>query len=167
MHQYDHSRGDCGAAADVADAFAGFRFDADVGDVDIQVLCDRFSHRVDVRRHLGAFGKDDGIEVADFHARVMNAANRFGQKVNAVAAAIGRVVVGEQTPDVFGRDRSQQRVGDRVQQHIGVAVPDRVDLRRHVDAANPKRTAVAQPVRVVTESDTKWEGFRFQGSGFG
>lgn len=166
MDQYDDSGRDRGTAADVADTFAGFGFDADLGHVDVQVSRDHFTHRVNVRCHLGAFGKDDGIEVAYFDARMMNAANRFGQKINAIAAAIGRVVVGEQTPDIFGRDRSQQRVGDRVQQHVGVAVPDRMHIRRHIDAADPQWTAVAQSVRVVTESDAEGEGFRFQGSGF-
>lgn len=166
MHQHDHSRGDRGAGADLTDAFAGLGFDADLIDVDVQVPCDDLSHRIDVRCHLGTFGQDDRVQVADFHARVMNAPDRFDQKVDAVAATVGWIVVRKQPPDIFRRDRSQQRVGDRVQQHVGVAVPDRMHLGRHIDPADPQRTAVTKPVRVVPESDAKGEGFRFQGSGF-
>lgn len=146
MDQHDDPRRDRGAAADVADAFAGFGFDADAIDVDVQVLSDHFTHRIDVRCHLRTLGQDDAVQVADLHARVMHAADRFDQKVDTVAATIGGIIVGEQSSNVFRRDRSQQRIGDRVQQHIGIAVSDRVDFRRHVNAADPQRTAVAKPV---------------------
>lgn len=153
--QYDHTGGDGGGAADVADAFAGLGFDANLIDRDVHGLGKLRSHLVDVSRHLRTLGQDHAVQIDDFHPPAVNPMNRFGQKIDAVAATVLGIVVRKQTADVLFGDRTEQPISNRVHQHIGIAVPDRVDFRRDVDSANAKRAAVAESVRIVAQADAE------------
>ena len=42
-----------------------------------------------------------------------------------------------------------------MQQHVGVAVADRLPVVRDVDAAQPQRPARREPMRVVSDSDAE------------
>ncbi len=111
------------------------------------------THRIDVRGHLGAFGKDHAVQIDDVHAVMADALDRLVHEIAAVTVAVVRIIVREQSPDVGFGDRSQQRIGDGVQQDIGIAVADRVDLARDIDAADSQRPTISQSVRVIAESN--------------
>ena len=63
------------------------------------------------------------------------------------------VVVGEHLADIAQRRRAENRVGYRVQQHIGVAVTDRLGIVGNRNAAQQKRPPRRQPVCVLSESN--------------
>ena len=150
----DDSGGDRGGLTDRADPFAGFRFDADAVGGDVEECRDRFSHRVGVGCDSWPFGEDDAVEVDDVEPVVTDATDRLVDEIAAVAVAIFRGGVGEQASDVGFGDRPEQCIGDGVEQHVGVAVTDRVDFGGDLDPADPERATVAEAVRVITEADT-------------
>lgn len=138
-----------------ADALARLGFDADSVDRNIDQATQGLPHRSDMFGHFWAFGQDDTIEIHDFHAVVPEPGKSFAEKVGTVTIAILFGTVWKQPSDVFFGDRSENGVGDCVQEDVGVTVPNPMNLRRNVNPADSQGAAVAQPVRVVSEADAK------------
>ena len=57
--------------------------------------------------------------------------------------------------DVRQAGGAEQGVGHGVQQDVGVAVAEQMAVVRHVDAAQPQRSAGGGAVRVFAESDAE------------
>ena len=57
------------------------------------------------------------------------------QQYPAVGALIARVAVGKMTADITQRRRPEQRVGDRMEQRVGVGVSEESGLVGNLDAA--------------------------------
>jgi hypothetical protein len=75
------------------------------------------------------------------------------QQPPAVGAAIARVAVGEMAADVAQRRRAEQRIGDRVQQRVGVRMTEQAERVRDVDATEDQPAAGNQRVNVATLAD--------------
>ena len=88
-------------------------------------------------------------------------AEDVAQQRPAVGALPARIAVGEVPAEVAQRERAEQRVGDRVQQHVGVAVAEQAALERNDDAAQHQRPAGDQRVHVeaVADAETHPEPF--------
>ena len=114
---------------------------------------DAMADGVFVVGELRAFGVDDAVEVHDAVAGVGDFVRRRSQHVGRVAAAVRFLRVGEQAADVGQGGGAEQGVGDRMEQHVGVAVADEVPIVRHVDAAQPQRSAGRGAVGVLSKSD--------------
>jgi hypothetical protein len=101
-----------------------------------------------VGRQARRLGHDRAVDVDDLVAGRAHAPRRLGQQHGAVGAReLGRRV-GEVAPDVAQPGRAQQRIGDRVQQRVGVAVPEQAVRVRDRHAAEPQRPVRHEPVRV-------------------
>lgn len=148
IDQRHDSRGDRFGISDRPDTFAGFRLQPDAIDRNVDNFGDSLPHSVGMRSQPRLLGQDHAIEIADFHAVMTHSPYRFDQKIGAVAFMIFVGGVGKQSSDVGFGDRTQQRIGDRVQQNVSIAVADGVYIRRDVDAADPQRSSVAQSMRV-------------------
>ena len=141
-------------AADRADAFARLGFEADLMRVEV----------AGCRRCGGGWRPGSRPASAARRGR-RNRGSRCGsrprstlcggggQHLGRVAAAVGRVGVGKQAADVGQGGGAQQGVGHGVQQHVGVAVADKLPVVRHVDAAQPQRPARRRAVRVFANSN--------------
>ena len=101
----------------------------------------------------GTLCKNDTVEVDDAKAGFPNPLVGQLQHFAGIPAAIRLVRVGKQLANVAQGGGTEDRIGDRVQQHVGVAVPDQVPVVRHLDAAQQQRSAIRQPMRVVPNSD--------------
>jgi hypothetical protein len=157
VDQRNDAGGDRFGVADGINPFAGFRLQPDPIDGNVNDFRDPLAHPFGVRGKAWLLGQDHTIEVADFHAVMANPSDGFEQKIGAVTFVIFIGCIREQTSDVGFGDRPEQRVGDRVQQNVCVAVTDRVDFGRDVNPADPQRASVAQAVRVKTETYAKWK----------
>ena len=60
---------------------------------------------------------------------------------------------GKCIPDVAGRARAENRVGHRVQRHVGVGVAGQADLPRQLHAAQPHGTPGRERVHVDPLAD--------------
>ena len=78
---------------------------------------------------------------------------RRGKHLGRVAAAVLRIGVGKHLADVGQRGRAEQRVGHGMQQHVGIAVADQLQVTGHVDAAQPQRPARLAAMRVFADPD--------------
>jgi hypothetical protein len=71
---------------------------------------------------------------------------RFDNKIGTISIMILDGIVWEQSADVGVRDRPQQGIRNRMQQDIGVAVPNRVDFGVDTPPTNSQGTAVSKSV---------------------
>ncbi len=90
-----------------------------------------------VRGKFGPLGGNHTVEVDQAVTGGGDAVVSLAEHVGGVAAAVGFVGIGEQLADVEQSGGAQQGVGDRVEQHVGVAVAHQMPIVRHVDAAQP------------------------------
>ena len=77
------------------------------------------------------------------------------QELAAVDALVAGVRVGEVPADVAQRRRAQQRVADRVQEHVGVAVAQEALVVRDLDPADHELPARDERVDVESLPDAK------------
>ena len=79
-------------------------------------------------------------------------ATRGPQQLERVGAAVALVGVGEVLADVTERGGAEQRVDDRVRQHVGIGMTEQPVRVRDLDAADDQRPALDQLVAVVAEA---------------
>jgi hypothetical protein len=101
-----------------------------------------------VIRQFWPFGVDDAIEVRNGKTGLGNSCSSGCQHFGRIATSIGGLGIRKQPADIRQGGSSQQCVRDRVQQHIGIAVADKLSVMRHIDASQPQRAAGGGAVRV-------------------
>ena len=75
------------------------------------------------------------------------------QQRAAVRILVARVRVGEMHAEVAQRERAKQRIGDRVQQHVGVRVSGETAVVRNGHAADDERTSGGERMHVEACAD--------------
>jgi hypothetical protein len=106
-----------------------------------------------VIRQFWPFGVDDAIEVHDAKAGLGNFRGRDGQHFGRIAASVGWLGIRKQSADIWQGSAAEQCVGYCMQQHVGVAVTDKLSVMRYIDASEPQRTAGRGAVRVFAKSN--------------
>ena len=139
---------------DRSDAFAGFAFESDLLGSDFQDLGDALAEGGFVRLEFRSLGENDAIQIFDFPAGLANFFVRDRQHLGRIPPAVFLGRVRKQLADVSQTSAAQHRVGNRVQQHIGVAVPDGVMVVRQRQTAQYQRSARRQAMRVVSDSNS-------------
>ena len=140
--------GDAFAPAGEAQAFGGGRLDADAALLEAQQLGDAPTHGVAVRRDPGGLAQEGDVDVADHPAAGAYKSKGLAQEDGGGGALPARVRVGEVLADVAGADGAEQRVGERVQGHVGIGVALQGVGVGNPDAAQPDVVAGNEPVHV-------------------
>ena len=93
--------------------------------------------------HKRGFGPctNEMLEEAKRNLRERFAVVGLAEHVHRVAAAVRLVRIGKKLADVAGRRRSEERIDDRVEEDVGVAMADKLPVMRDVDAAESQRPA--------------------------
>ena len=76
------------------------------------------------------------------------------EQQTTIGVLISRVRVGKKIPDIGQTSGSQQRVGDRVEHHVGIAVAGKPFGVFNDDPAQDQPPFFHQSVNVVTDADT-------------
>jgi hypothetical protein len=88
---------------------------------------------------------------------VPQSSDRFMQKVGTIAIMVFCSIVWEKSANILLCDRTQDGIGNRVQQDISIAMTDAMHLAIDVDAPDAKWTSVAKSVGVVSKSHSdRW-----------
>ena len=112
-------------------------------------------------RHVAKLVREQGLEVSNVDATIVaqapipEQARDVAQQLAAVDAVVLRVAVGKMPADVAQRRRAEQRVADRVQQHVGVAVAREALVVRNLDAADHEPAPGDEGMHVETLADAK------------
>ena len=132
-----------------------------------QRLRDALAHGRDVRTQLGRLRDHGAVDVADLEAGLAHAARDLGQQHQRVRAFETRVGVGEMAPDVAQRGRTQQRVGDGVQQHVGIRMAEQALVWGICHPTDDQRATGHQRMHVpaLTDAKRKVPAWRDRGHG--
>ena len=122
--------------------------------INAEGVCQTRSHRVDVRREPRRFRDYGSIDVHDCEASVRDETGGLTQQPQAVGVPVRLVVGGEVAADVAQRGGAQQRVNDRVQQDVGIAVSDRMPVVRNIHPADAQRPARFEAMPVLANTYT-------------
>ncbi len=107
------------------------------------------------RREARSLGQHDTVEIDDPETGRDHLAMGDGKHLGRIPPAIFCFRVGEPLANVVQTGGAEDGVGYRVQQHVGVTVPNELPVVRHLDAAEPQRSARLEAVRVFADSDAK------------
>jgi very-short-patch-repair endonuclease len=141
------------APADEAHPLAGGGLDADRARRHAERAGEPRPHRRDVRRQPGTLHHHRRVDVADAPAVLAEQRHHPGEQVQAVGIPPARVGGREMVADVAQRRRAEQRVHDRVGQHVGVGVTEQPDRRGQFDAAQHQPPPRRVTVDVIAEAD--------------
>ncbi|KAG0191785.1 hypothetical protein DFQ28_010996 [Apophysomyces sp. BC1034] len=153
--QHDRLRFDRLTAAKIAELFIGFGLDVDSIVMQPEVSCDVPAHCRDMLAELGLLRDHRTVDVDDAVAGGRYAPRGFAQQHAAVGAGKMRVSIREVTPDVAECRRAKQRIGDCVQQRIGVRMAKQTPLVGHCHAAEHQRPPWNELMHVVALADSQ------------
>jgi hypothetical protein len=139
---------------DRPDLFARFGLHSDLVDVDSQDFRDSAADRCFVRTELRPLREDDAVQIVDRVTRLRYPLKCQSQHLCRVTATIRLIRIREQLADIAECGRTQKRIGDCVQQHIRVTVPDQMEIVWDLDSAQTQRAAVTKPVRIMSDANT-------------
>src|SRR5215472_1503404 len=148
----DCMRRDRFASADCIDSFVGLRFEINFARSDAERLSQRRTHRGKMRAEFRPLANDYCIDIHDTEATVRQKPANMLQKNQARCPFPLRVGVGKVCANVTEAGCAQQRVSNRVTQHVAVRVPLRTFLEWHLDAANHQLPSFDERMQVVADS---------------
>jgi hypothetical protein len=114
---------------------------------------DAVADGIQVVGQLRSLGVDDAIEVDNAVTGFVCSCGCGTQHIGRVAAAVGGIGVGKQSADVGQGGCTQQGIGHRVQQDVGITVAHELTVVRHIDATESQRPTRRRAVRVFPNSD--------------
>ena len=143
------------AAARETEAIGRRRTNVDLLSIHAQRSGQPFAHQVPVRSDARALADQDAVRVDELEAGLANLAICVGEKPERVRAAIALVSGRKESPDVGKSCGAEERVGQRMRDHVAVRVADQAlrVVERH--AAEDERNAVAERVGVDAEPDPR------------
>jgi hypothetical protein len=120
-----------------------------------QRVGDALAHGRDMRRKPGRLRDHGGIDVADLPAALAHPLGRLAQQLDRVGTLETLVGVGKVAANVAQARAAEQRIGDRMEQGIGIRMAQQPFVRRDVHAAKDERAALDQGMDVPTLADAK------------
>src|SRR5260370_12302680 len=111
------------------------------------------AHCAKVRLEAGLLGDDGAVDVDDAVARLLDDGGRSREQVEAGRVLVPGVVGGKVLTDVSQRRGAEQRVDDRMSQHIGIGMAVEAGWMLDLHATDDQIAAGLQRVDVVARAD--------------
>ncbi len=81
------------------------------------------------------------------------AVTQRAEQVHRIGILPTGVGVGKASAEVAERRRTQQRIGERVREHVAVGVSERTAFERNANAAEDQRASLDEPMRIEAVAD--------------
>ena len=111
-----------------------------------------------MRADLGRFADQCQIDIADPVARRCGKTNRVGQEPVRTGAFPLRIARWEVAADITRTNRAKDRVDQRMDRNIGIAVPGQALVMGDLDPAQPQRFAGGEAVDIIAGADPDHRG---------
>ena len=141
------------AAAGKAEPFTGLGLDIDLCGAHAQITRHMRDHRRDIRCQLGRLSDHSGIHIAHRPACIAHPLACLTQQHAAVCTAVDRIGVWKMATDITQPGGAQQRIDDRVDQHIRVGVTKQSAIMVDRGAANHQRPSGHQRMHIPALPD--------------
>jgi len=148
----DDVGGDGFAPADGVYAFVGFGLEVDFFGGNAQRFGEGFAHFGEMRAEFGAFEDDDGVHVFDGEMLLVEKFAGMLEKLQAVGALPLGVGVRKMRADVAKARGAEQRVAERVGDHIAVGVAYRPFIEGDFDPADDELAAFREAMEIVADA---------------
>lgn len=93
------------------------------------------------------------VEILHSIAKRADPSERVLQEGTTIGTSVGWIRVGKQLADVGESGRSEQRIGHRMKNDVGVAMSDEPLFVRDFDAAEYQSASRFEAVNIVSETD--------------
>ena len=143
------------AAPGKAEPFGRGRLDADRAFIHPGEPGNFAAHSGAVGADLGRFANDGEVDIADPVAGLRNQFCGMFEKLARARAFPLRVAGREMGADIAIANRAQNRIGDRMQRHIGIRMPGQAMRVVQLDPAQPQFFALDQFVHIKALADPK------------
>src|SRR5207247_491116 len=163
--QCHRQRGDRFACPDPPPAVVCLGLDAHALWRDAQASGDRLTHRGDVRAYAGRLRNDRRVDRDDGVARLADLRSDLAQQLLAVRASETRIVAREVRSEIAEVRRSEDRVHDRVEEHVTIGVASEPLRVLDRDTAQDQAAARREPVTIVPEAGPLRPGYRIGSPG--
>jgi len=140
------------ASADEAEGFAGRRFHGDLKWGNLQGVGDVLAHPVHVGSNLGLFEDDGRINILDIEPVLREKVSDMLEENQAGDPLEPWIAVGKVPPDIPESRRTQERISDGMQEHVGVRVPGKAPIVGDFNAAEYAWPSRNEAVDIVSES---------------
>ena len=111
-----------------------------------------------MREDFGALGEDHAIQIHNPPPRFGNPFCGDAEHPGRIPPPIRRIGVGEELADIAERRRPEDRVGDCMEEDVGIAVAKGHPVVRDRNSAEHERRARPEAVRVMAEADADHGG---------
>ena len=149
----DGHGGDAFLAADEPEGFVGGGLDADAGGEDAEGVGDVLFHGGDVGLDLWAFGDEGGVDVDDAPATELDATGGLDEEDATGGVAPGGIVIGKQVADVDLADRTEDGIGDGMEEGIGIGMAIEPMGMGDGDTTEYEGTTGDQSMDIITDAD--------------
>lgn len=120
-------------SADRSNAFAGLSLQADLLWLDSQDIGQPLLDQLSVRQQFGPLSAHNTIEIDYPPTEGLHGIEGRAKHFGRVSAAVRQIGIGEHLPDITQGGRTEQGVGDGVQQHVSVTMTDKFPVVGNVD----------------------------------
>src|SRR6185503_5975961 len=148
FYERDGLGGDTLHAPDEAQLLRGRGLDVDRGGRDAEILGDVADHPRHVRRHARLLREDRRVDVHDPEPRGFHFLSRLPEQHAAVDLAVAGIRMGIVPADVAQRRRAEQRIADRVQQDVGVRMPEQALAVRNDHPADHELPSLGERMHI-------------------
>jgi hypothetical protein len=139
-------------ASDGADTLSGFGFDVDGCGGESEQTCEAIFDRRLIRCELGVLCVNGAIEVYGLPTGVSYPFHGESEEASGVDSEIGGIGIGEMFADISFACGTENGVGDRVEQDVGVAVSIESEVMFDGDSPENQGASRSESVRVVPQS---------------
>ena len=106
-----------------------------------------------MREKLGRLGDHGGVHIDDLAFAKLDQPRRFIQENAAPGALPARVGVGEEMADIRLAQRAEDRIANRVHQHVGIRMPVQTLRVRNLHAAQDQFSPLDQGMHIIADAN--------------
>ena len=111
-----------------------------------------------MRKDFGALGEDHAIQIHNPPPRFGHPVAGDAEHPGRIPPPVGRIGVGKELADVAERCRPEERIGDGVEEDVGITVAEGHPIVRDRNPPEHERRARPEAVGVVAEADADHGG---------
>src|SRR5260370_945195 len=144
---------------DRVNAFVGLGFQMNLFGADAQSLCQRLPHLGKMRPQLRLFSNHPRIDMLDHKMLLVQQLLRMFQEKHPVRPLPLWIGARKMRPDTANPRRTQQRIAQRMRQHIAIRMSYGSFVKRQSNPPDHELAPLRQPMQVIADSAARAHTF--------
>ena len=140
--------------SDKPELFGGSGFNVHLVQINLKIRSNQRAHRFNMRRHFWRLSNDGVVDIADLPAFGVDQAHHMTQQHATVRTFEGRVGVREMLADIAQRRGAEQRITERMQQHVAIRMGQQTKFMWDSHTAQGNKIALSKTVHIIAVANT-------------